>query len=107
MRSSTSTKRNHCPRCGAARVHRSRRRTKFERLLSLLGASFRRCHGCDLRVMQLGPWEIRVNWLASLQRHALVTLVLAAATIAIVIAILWFGRLSFSASEALLLLQVD
>ena len=106
MRSSTFTKRNHCPRCGAARVHRSRRRTKIERVLSVFGARFRRCHGCDLRTIQLGPLSVRVNWLERLKRHASIGVVLALATIVIVIAILWFGRLKLAASEALLLLPV-
>ena len=78
-------------------------RSKFERLLSVFGASFRRCHGCDLRVARIGGLTIRVTWLESLKRHASIGVLLAVATIVILIAILWFGRLKLAGSEATLL----
>ncbi len=53
--------------------------------------------------MRFGPLTLRVNWLESLKRHASLGILLAAATVAILIAILWFGRLRFSGGEALLL----
>ncbi len=103
MPSSAHSKHHACPRCGAARVHRSRRRSGFERVLSFFGGAFHRCHQCELRLMRFGPLTLRVNWLESLKRHASLGILLAAATVAILIAILWFGRLRFSGGEALLL----
>jgi hypothetical protein len=39
----------HCPRCGSARVHRSRRHGVLDRVLRCLGARVRRCHDCRSR----------------------------------------------------------
>jgi predicted RNA-binding Zn-ribbon protein involved in translation (DUF1610 family) len=41
-----------CPRCGSARIHRSRRRTITERTMSVLGVWTRRCHDCGLRFVR-------------------------------------------------------
>lgn len=41
-----------CPRCGSARIHRSRRRTLLEKAMSPFGAWTRRCHDCGLRFVR-------------------------------------------------------
>jgi hypothetical protein len=56
-----------------------------------------------VRLAQIGWFAVRINWLDRLKRHASLTLLLAAATIAVLIAILWFSRATFSSSEAVLL----
>jgi hypothetical protein len=38
-----------CPKCGSLDVHRSRRRTVGEKLLSLVGVRPYRCFQCDAR----------------------------------------------------------
>lgn len=38
-----------CPQCGSLRVHRSRRRTFLDRVLTLAGGVIRRCQDCRRR----------------------------------------------------------
>lgn len=39
----------NCPKCGSSHVHRSRRRSLIEGLLSYFGGEIRRCHDCLAR----------------------------------------------------------
>jgi len=50
-----------CPRCGSARIHRSRHRTPLERLLSFTGAWIRRCHDCRFRFLRLLGMTVPLN----------------------------------------------
>ena len=52
--------------------------------------------------MQFGRMTIRVNWLEGLKRHATLCLLLTAATVVVLVAILWFGRMRISGAEAML-----
>ena len=54
-----------CPRCGSARVQKSRRRGSLERLLGMLGARVRRCHACRVRYAR---WLGRTIYLESFRR---------------------------------------
>lgn len=50
-----------CPRCGSTRIHRSRHRTFWERILPVTGAWIRRCHDCDLRFIRLLGITLRMD----------------------------------------------
>jgi hypothetical protein len=72
--------------------------------MSHLGATFFRCHSCELRVARFGVFTIRLELVEGLQRHARLTLLAAVATLLILIAMLWFGRLSLSSTQAVVFL---
>jgi hypothetical protein len=101
----TSTK--HCPQCGAQRIHRAHRRTRLEKFISLVGGSMRRCHACNLRVLQLAGCLIPVNTLQRLSDRAFFTALLALATLLVLAAIMWFGRIHSAPPEAFLLLSLQ
>jgi hypothetical protein len=44
----------HCPKCKSARVHRSHRKTTFDRVLCAAGGELRRCHDCRSRQVWFG-----------------------------------------------------
>jgi len=51
----------HCPKCGSARVHRSRRHSILDHVLSRLGAQLRRCHDCGCRRAWFGFYPLPVG----------------------------------------------
>jgi hypothetical protein len=48
----------NCPKCGSARVHRSRRHSILDHVLAGLGAQLRRCHDCRCRYAWFGYYPI-------------------------------------------------
>ena len=39
----------HCPNCQSTRIHRSHRKSSFDRMLCAIGGEIRRCHDCRSR----------------------------------------------------------
>jgi len=81
-----------CPRCGSARLYRSRRRYPLERVLTALGATMRRCHECNRRYARFGHSMMGVRDLRTVSKRLGLVLSMAAAVVVIMIAILWFSR---------------
>ncbi len=83
-----------CPRCGSARIHRSRHRTALERLLSIAGGWTRRCHDCGYRFARLLGTTIPVDDAGAARRK--VALIAAGVTSPVVIlavaALFWVAR---------------
>src|SRR5579862_3705483 len=50
----------HCPKCGSARIHRSRRQSLLDHALAGLGAHLRRCHDCRSRRAWFGVYPLPV-----------------------------------------------
>jgi hypothetical protein len=92
----------HCPHCGSARVHRSRRRTALEHASAALG-TLARCHDCGVRVLQTAGCAIRVDAMERASKRAATALLVAAAVAAILAVILLLGRLTSNGVLALLL----
>jgi hypothetical protein len=92
----------HCPHCGSARVHRSRRRTVLEHVAGAIG-TLARCHECGVRVLQAAGCAIRVDAMDRTWKRAVTVLLVAAAVGAILVVILLLGRLTSSGIQALLL----
>jgi hypothetical protein len=88
----------HCPGCGSEKLHRSRRRSRVEFALGLLGARMRRCHHCNLRLVDCGFGLVRVE---ALSRSTHTVYLAVAAVIAIVLVlgvIVWFGHIGLAVS---------
>lgn len=49
INTSRATDEKHCPKCRSTRVHRSHRRSAYERMLCAIGGEIRRCHDCRAR----------------------------------------------------------
>jgi len=79
----------HCPKCGSVRVHRSRCRGPFERVLSSLGAAIRRCHDCCSRQAWFGRSPIPIG---NRDPHAnpVASLAVLLTGVAASVALLWF-----------------
>lgn len=78
----------HCPKCASSRIHRSRRRGLFERVLSYVGAEILRCHDCRSRRCWLGSANFRLPESETPGRGA--GLVVLASGFAICLAIVWW-----------------
>lgn len=81
-----------CPKCHSERVHRSRVRGGSERVFSILGLRFRRCHECNARFVAIGDSILFKSDVDLLLRRIAVVLLAALAVLAIVVVVLWFGR---------------
>jgi hypothetical protein len=57
----TAQRHRPCPRCGSVGIHRSRHRTRLERLLSFTGIWIRRCHGCGLRFVRFAGLTVSMG----------------------------------------------
>ena len=86
----------HCPQCGSTGVHRSRRRSRTERILALAGGRVRRCHGCNLRLLQIGGCLLRIDCARGAARRLGWVLWVAAGTALLLITILWLGKLTLT-----------
>lgn len=50
-----------CPQCGSASIHRSRRRTFVDRLLTFAGGVIRRCQDCRTRQVWFGATPVPLD----------------------------------------------
>ena len=50
-----------CPQCGSASIHRSRRRSFLDRLLTLTGGVIRRCQDCRRRQVWFGATPVPLD----------------------------------------------
>jgi hypothetical protein len=91
----------HCPQCGSGRVHRSRRRSPLEQLAGIAG-SLTRCHECGVRTLQMAGCVVRVEALERGSRWLAAAVVAAAVAIAILFAIVLFGRMAAGGGALLL-----
>jgi hypothetical protein len=48
-----------CPSCGSSKIHRSRIRSFFERVMQLTGWRVSRCHNCQIRFFRRGCQSMR------------------------------------------------
>ena len=91
-----------CPTCGAARFHRSRCRSRLERLVRAIGGRFGRCHECNARVFKLGRYMTNAASLDRCARRAWMAVILVIATLLVLAMIMWYGQFSAAlSSEAL------
>lgn len=79
----------HCPKCGSVRVHRSRCRGPFERVLSSLGAAICRCHDCCARQAWFGLSPIPIGN-RDPRAHPLASIAVLLTGVAASVALLWF-----------------
>ena len=82
-----------CPQCGESRLHRSRRRSIPERLLSLAGVAMRRCHACDSRFAAFGRSLVRIEDLRGFGRCLAMAAGLVLGAAVVLAAILWMNRI--------------
>src|SRR5690242_10585945 len=82
----------HCPQCGSARLHRSRRRDKTEFALAIVGGRFRRCHECQSRFLLWGAALIRQGRLSQFTRQLALMAMMVVALLVVLFTILWLGH---------------
>jgi len=82
----------NCPNCGAARIHRSRRRTAFEQAAAAIGGGMRRCHRCNSRFLEIGGSLIRLRDAQRVARKMMLGLAMAAAVGVLLVMILWLSH---------------
>jgi len=87
-----------CLQCGSERIRRSRRHSRPERIIAILGASPQRCHECDARFVRIGSSLIRARDFRRATEIAMFAVAMAAAAILVLTVVLWFSRAPSSPS---------
>jgi hypothetical protein len=80
-----------CLQCGSWRVRRSRRRNWSEHVFSLFG-TIRRCHDCNIRVLQWKDRLFRMSRLARVTNWLAFTILIVCAAAVLLAVVVWLGR---------------
>jgi len=81
-----------CLQCGSDRIRRSRRRSRVEQAIAILGASLRRCHECNARFVQIGASLIRVQDLRRASKYTMFAFAMAIAAVLVLAVVMWLSR---------------
>ena len=81
-----------CPRCKSRRVHRSHRRSGWDRLLFALGGEILRCHDCRYRHASFSLFSIPLGSPGADRQHWTNVAVMASGFAVCLLVLLWMIR---------------